>query len=396
MQGVFWDGDVIVAGGGPAGLRAAREAARGGARVLLLEKRREIGLPVRTSGASWIEDLKRLGVPERYYHPTHRVRLVGPEREVRFRYDPPINCVLDVTGLYQHLAVEAGEAGAEIRLSCRVKRHLSETGEVKLATPGGEVRARARVVIDASGHAATLAREAGLAAREGRVGFGAEYELHAPARDPDEIILGLGTRIAPGGYAWIFPLKEGRVRVGVGVLRPDTDVDVMPCLERFVEETRPPNSCETRLELHHGIIPAAGPLTTCVGEDLIVAGDAAGHVLGTAGEGIRFALELGAKAGLVAALAAAESDRERRQAILSSYQDSVVSRHQRLFQVSARLNRHLSGLDDERWDRALGVLDAAGPGLARRLMHGDFFGGSWFTRTFGQVALKALSVHCKS
>jgi NADPH-dependent 2,4-dienoyl-CoA reductase/sulfur reductase-like enzyme len=46
--------DVLVVGGGPAGLSAAESAARGGARVAVLERQKEIGYPIHTSGGTWL------------------------------------------------------------------------------------------------------------------------------------------------------------------------------------------------------------------------------------------------------------------------------------------------------------------------------------------------------
>ena len=53
--------DVLIVGGGPAGLAAAEAAASQGARTLLLERQHEIGYPVHTSGGSWISDMQALG-----------------------------------------------------------------------------------------------------------------------------------------------------------------------------------------------------------------------------------------------------------------------------------------------------------------------------------------------
>jgi len=63
--------DVLVAGGGPAGLSAAFTAAKSGAKVAVFEKSKEIGYPVHTSGGSWIDELRKLDIPDRFMHPIH-------------------------------------------------------------------------------------------------------------------------------------------------------------------------------------------------------------------------------------------------------------------------------------------------------------------------------------
>ncbi len=57
--------DIVVVGGGPAGLAAAGAAASQGVRVHILERHNEIGYPIHTSGGSWISDMQALSIPER-------------------------------------------------------------------------------------------------------------------------------------------------------------------------------------------------------------------------------------------------------------------------------------------------------------------------------------------
>src|SRR5437764_4846720 len=90
------DADVVVVGGGPAGLATAAEAAAGGLRVVVCERCHAIGEPVRTSGGSFIEPLRRLGIPDSCWHPVHRIRVVGPTTEETKSYRRPVGCVLDV------------------------------------------------------------------------------------------------------------------------------------------------------------------------------------------------------------------------------------------------------------------------------------------------------------
>src|SRR5579859_1388222 len=170
--------DVLIVGGGPAGLAAAEAAARRGVRTLVLERQNEIGYPVHTSGGSWVSDMKALAIPEHLYHPIPKVVFVSPHREVPLLYNPAVACVVDVRGLYQHLAGRAVKAGATLRMRHTVEQTLLEDGRVVGVTAKNHVseriEVRAAVTIDASG----VARHVGVRTNMGkafhRYGYGAE------------------------------------------------------------------------------------------------------------------------------------------------------------------------------------------------------------------------------
>src|SRR5258708_27740050 len=160
--------DVLVVGGGPAGLAAAEAAARTGVRVALLERQKEIGYPVHTSGGSWIRDMRALGIPAELYHPIRRVTFLAPNRRAQFGYEEPGCCVLDVRGVYQHLAGRAVAAGAELHPSSPVEAPIVEDGHVVGVVAKDHRnragRVRAPVVGDASGFSCTLSTRADLPA----------------------------------------------------------------------------------------------------------------------------------------------------------------------------------------------------------------------------------------
>ena len=152
------DYKVLIVGGGPAGLAAAETAAKQGIRTLVLERQNEIGYPIHTSGGSWVKDMKALAIPEHLYHPISKVIFLSPQREVPLLYDSPVACVMDVRGVYQHLASRAVAAGATIRVRHTVDRVLQEeNGRVLGVTVKNHVNdrfeARADITIDASGFA---------------------------------------------------------------------------------------------------------------------------------------------------------------------------------------------------------------------------------------------------
>src|ERR1700722_5330317 len=153
--------DVIIAGAGPAGLSAAHAISSRGASVLVLEQSHEIGSPIRTSGGSFIAELRALGIPEHLWHPISRVRFVTPANAAIFDYPEPVLCVIDVRRVFQHLAERAIAAGARIRLSTAVAGVVMENAGITGVRTRDETLT-GRLVIDATGYRSVLLKQAGI------------------------------------------------------------------------------------------------------------------------------------------------------------------------------------------------------------------------------------------
>jgi digeranylgeranylglycerophospholipid reductase len=314
--------DVLVVGGGPAGLAAARAAATAGASVLLLERGRAIGRPVRTSGASWLRDVRKLGLPAELAQPIDRLRLIGPGPTAWWDAPRPLACVLDVAATYRHLAAQAERAGARLSLGEAVLAPLLDNGVVVgVATRGGDLRAR--VVVDASGVSRAVSSHPALRAvaatgpgvrlgqRFRRLGLGAEVELDAPYAERSTARLFVGRVLVPYGYGWAFPSPGGRLRVGAGVLHPPAGRGQRPAavLARLLEQPALVHLLRgaSVVEQHAGLLPAE-PVGERYTAGLIVVGDAAAQAAPLLGEGIRQAIAAGERAGKAAAGAIGAGD----------------------------------------------------------------------------------------
>src|SRR6266581_6145924 len=309
------DCDVLIVGGGPAGLAAAEAAATEGIETLVLERQHEIGYPIHTSGGSWVRDMQALNIPQTLYHPINRVIFVSPQREVPLDYHPAVACVVDVRGLYQHLASRAIAAGAQLRVRHTVEQTLLEDGRICGVAAknhiGERITVRSAVTIDASG----FSRHVGVRTEMGkafrRYGYGAEYDMYAPNYPQDELLLIVGNKFAPSGYAWAFPHGNNRVSVGVGIMRPDCGSDPRVCLDHLVHDLpqlarRLKNA--SPVEYHTGLFPEEGLLDRFSRDGLLLAGDAGGLGSTLGGEGIRFAIYPGQMAGTIAAEAVKAGD----------------------------------------------------------------------------------------
>lgn len=355
--------------------------------MCLLEQGAEIGSPIRTSGATFTAKLRELAVPPYLYHPLRKLRFVGPTRSARFEYLEPVACVLDVRGLYQHLAAEAAAAGAEIRLTRQVTGARPEgdaSWEVVARVAGGQERYSALVVVDASGFATVVQRKAGLRGSVTRFGFGAEYDLFTPAWPEDEAALVVGSEVAPSGYGWVFPRGNRRARVGVGVIRPDTDAQPQDYLDRFMRVPALARELDGAqpLEAHVGYIPSEPVGARCVYDGLIAVGDAGGHASPLVGEGIRYAILAGRLAGAIAGKCVRAGDCSA--AALGRFQTLWEAEQGRFMRIAYGINLRLARYTDHMWDERIAILDRLAPDLFLQALMTEFTVG-WAARMAMQV-----------
>ena len=128
--------DILVVGGGPAGLYVADRLARAGRSVALFEEHPEIGLPVHCTGLLAAEAFTRFSLPHE--------AILGEPRATRFRSSAgyelsycapsPQTVVVDRHRFDQGLAVQAAQAGVQLFLGARVARSHRHRGGLALTT----------------------------------------------------------------------------------------------------------------------------------------------------------------------------------------------------------------------------------------------------------------------
>lgn len=351
--------DIVVVGGGPAGLSAAYSASKLQATTILLEKDDAVGQFVRTSGVSWIDSMNTLGIPEKYYNPIKNYRIISPTNEVTFSGEVARSCVLDVRATYQYLASLAVKSGSDIMVRSRVNDVISNSSRiagVKARTPKGELEIRSKLVIDASGFNSTVARRAELVPEWKRYGIGAEYECFCSEVDPETWTLMVGSIYSEAGYAWLFPISKDRVRIGVGVGRPESRSDPLKILNELIEKrVKPLNELSTLqpIELHYGLIPNEGCIRTSTHDGLLLVGDSAGQSNPLILEGIRFAIEFGRLAGEVGANSLSSgASKESLINYETTWRKLIESRVNSAQKVQSRW----LALTDEQWDKEIKIL----------------------------------------
>jgi digeranylgeranylglycerophospholipid reductase len=352
--------DIAVVGGGPAGLSAAYASAKAGANVIVLEKDEAIAHSIRTSGVTWIDAMEKLGIPDKYYNQIQNYRFLSPSNDILINGNTPKSCVLDVRATYQHLAFLAAEAGAQILVRSNVNNVVKKDGNriagVKASTPKGDLIVYSTLVIDASGFGTSVARRAGAAGEWRRFGIGAEYECYCDDNDDRTWVLMVGQQYSNAGYAWMFPLSKNRVRIGVGIGRPESTADPLDKLHQIMEKRLKPLDSFGKIqpiELHYGLIPNEGVRQSSVSDGLVMVGDSAGQSNPLVLEGIRYAIEFGRLAGKIGADSLAHnSDKQS----LSEYERLWKSKIESKIHSALRVQSRWLGLTDEEWDKEIEIL----------------------------------------
>ncbi len=277
MQSVY---DAVVVGAGPAGSVAARKLAERGLNTLLIEKRQEIGAPVRCAEAIGDEPTRPyIDIDPRWINATiTQYAICNPAGDHVLVPPAGLTYVVDRKVFDWELAHLASKAGAHIRTRTSATSLIHENGQVtgvRITSMGKEYAIQCRLVIAADGTESQVARWAGLNTVPPMADFyvGFQYLLGGIRVDPTRCEYHRGVDLAPGGYAWVFPKGEDTANVGLVITANHAaQVSAQAYLDRFVARLFPKANI---LGTVAGGIPATGALKKMVTDGLMVVGDAA-------------------------------------------------------------------------------------------------------------------------
>jgi len=353
--------DLVVVGGGPAGSSAAFTAAKNGIKVALLEKENSIAETVRTSGVTWIQSIKEFGIPVDCFNPIKNFSFCSPNNEITIKGAIPKAAVLDVRKTYRWLANEAKKAGADIFVKINIndviKNDEGDIVGVSGVGPNGKITFHSKVVVDASGFSSTVCKAMGFVTQWERFGAGAEYEVKVENIDSETWWLMVGQQYSPAGYAWIFPLGNNMARIGVGVGKPESNVDPTQRLKEIMDAKLGPIKKLgkiTPIEFHYGLIPNDGLSRKTVFNNLILVGDSAGQANPLVLEGIRYAIRFGRVAGKVVSDAVKSGKTD--ESALYPYEVNWKKEIESKIKSAGKVQDRWIGLSDEEWDKELDII----------------------------------------
>ncbi|MBD3210895.1 geranylgeranyl reductase family protein [Candidatus Micrarchaeota archaeon] len=326
-----YDYDAVVIGGGPAGSTFARVAAESGMEVLVVDKRKEIGVPVRCGeGLRNFEVIREgLELPKACYSaPVEGTKVYSPDgTALVWKTEGTRGWVLERKTFDKWLCELAVDKGAKVRVYTRavgiIKDEKGRPGGVRLSHGGREpYEVRAPLVVSAEGMESMMARQMGFKTVHQLYDVDTCYQYEmGPYPHENLIELYFGNKIAPRGYVWIFPKAKSKANVGIGIggsLNTGKKQGGMDgatpkrLLDDFISSQEKLKIAST-LDDFGGVISVGAPLNEFVQDNCMVIGTAAKQVDPTHGGGIALAMESGVMAAKFAAAAHQEKDYSRQR-----------------------------------------------------------------------------------
>jgi geranylgeranyl reductase family protein len=364
--------DVVVIGAGPSGSSCAYWLADAGWDVVVLEKKRlprektcGDGLTPRAVG-----QLADMGLEDAVAAAGHRydgLRAVGFGKSMELTWPshptfPSYGYTITRFDLDALVASHASSRGATVVYGAEVTEPYepvppvrdaalaSASGVVALdGANGAPVVVRARYVVIADGANSRLGRALGASRRrEWPMGMALRGYWTSPRHDDRFIESHIDIRDAAGnvvpGYGWVFPLGDGRVNVGVGLLSTDRSwkgVNTTKLMDAFLGQLDPSWGVTEATCLGPatgGKLPMGLSVGPHAGENVVVTGDAAGSINPFNGEGIAYGYETGRLAATAVAAALLGGDARG----LDSYHEQLASMYGEYFKVARGFVRLIS------------------------------------------------------
>jgi len=286
--------DILVVGLGPGGGAAAAAAAEAGARVLAIDKKKQVGEPVQCAEFIPMPLGRYTGGAGVLQQQIAGMKSILPSGAVK---DTPYKgFMIDRAAFDRALAARAADAGAELRLACTLEG-LDRERRVATVKEGNIRREIAfRALVAADGPRSRVARLLGLP--EQKVVHSRQYLV--PLLQPlSDTVIWLSPAY-PGGYAWLFPRGE-TANLGVGI---DFEFcrDLRHPLDELHERLAAGGVVGREIRRRTGgAIPVGGMRERLVVGEALFVGDAAGLTHPITGAGISAAVLSGEEAGKAAA-----------------------------------------------------------------------------------------------
>ena len=318
--------DAIVAGGSISGLLAAREIAKGGNSVLVLEEGFEVGSPEHCGGLVSKTALNDLGIKPSVKSFDSRInsaKVFSPNGNY-FAIDSTLQQIIVVNRreLDKQAALQAKQYGAEIIVKASFKNRINNKVETSIGN------FESRILVDCRG--------ASMLVNKNKNGVypTAQYEVYADWIKEGQVEVYFDQEKFPGFFAWIIPSGEGVGKVGVA----GNSISSINVINEFLKN----KGSYSVIRKIYAPIWIKGPISQFVDNTTITVGDAAGQAKPTTAGGI-FSCGMG---GIYAGKAISEYLKTNDKSKLLNYENMWREKFGKEFEKQILARKILSRLDN--------------------------------------------------
>ena len=329
--------DIVVIGGGPSGLIAARTAAEKGKDVVLYESKDQIGVHEHCAGLLSIDGLEQLQLSHLPPEVVQNAQVKGtiifsPSGQTLFvSKKEPTALVVNRARFNQFLFQEALDKGVSVETSSRIMAIHRENNSIvlKMGKKAPSQGVKCNITILAEGRFPRLNKQVNLPVPSRKsIVFSSMYVMkNLRDIDPEFVEVYQDQKYAPGFFAWIIPLNDRIAKVGLASNTvPSSDflnsfIKNHPIAKKKLENA----VIDKRMS---GAIPLGSYIRKTYADNVLVIGDAAGQTKPTTGGGVIF----GGIAAQIAGKVASDA------VTAEKYTSQYLSEYQKLWKKELKQN----------------------------------------------------------
>lgn len=292
--------DVAVIGGGPAGSVTAYQCAKSGLNTVILERDREIGLPVRCAEGIMNKALKEIGkIPESVIaSQIQSIEIIPPNKKSILIDSPNQGLILNRELFDKFLTKKALDNGAKLLLNHDVFKaeYDKRQGLYILSVRNQSHDIRAKLLVGCDGIDSQVGRWFGMSQQLALsdIDSCAQHLLYDEKITDGRCSFIFDNKYAPGGYIWIFPKGSKTANVGLGVNPERAEKTAKEYLDSYIKEYFPDSNS---LRVTCGGVPVRKSNPVLVKDRIMLVGDSAYQTNAISGGGIDTAISAGLLCG---------------------------------------------------------------------------------------------------
>ena len=342
--------EVVVAGGSISGLLTAREIAKKGHTVLVLEEGFEVGTPDHCGGLVSKSALSDLGIEpsqKTFDCMIRSAKIFSPSgKEIKIDSQNQQVAVVNRRELDKQAARQAKQSGAEIMVNTSFKEKTKDG----VRTSIGDINCD--ILVDCRGVNSLINNQ-----RDG-VLLSAQYEVYADWIIDGQVEVYFNQVKYPGFFAWIIPSENGVGKIGVA----GKTINVSKTIDQFLNS----KGRYSTIRKIFSPIWVNGPIKKFVTRDIVTVGDAAGQSKPTTAGGI-YSCGIG---GIMAGQAVAEYLETHKLFHLQQYKKSWDGKFGREFEKQRLARKILERIDNKTIDK---LFDTITPEIIAEISDKDDF-----------------------